>query len=386
MNFNSYEEKIDYLIDKVENPANTKTWMEMVDDLNLSVHPDVLRKSFTGGNFGGYLVAKYYKDKLENSMSQDEIKKLELLKDEIYKERCKLADYNREKNKNLREEARFELLVNTLENNLNTLPQITIDTNCTQSDVKSKVGVLQLSDWHIGKVIDNQWNSFNNEIAIERVNKIINKAIEYSQIHNVTDLIVEINGDMIEGVIQVSARNAEENDVINSIIFVSELLSNAINTLYPHYQSLKVVTTLGNHGRLFSDKKAGVTKENFEMLIPEYLKLRLNPNITLVKSYGLDFTAYEIEDKLICIAHGQNDRISSVVSDFAKIYKKVPSEIHLGHTHEYKDISDCDIFITVNGCLVGTDDYAISLRKISKPSQNFIVYGEDRCIYHLSAE
>ena len=65
------------------------------------------------------------------------------------------------------------------------------------------------------------------------------------------------------------------------------------------------------------------------------------------------------------------------------MYKCVPNEIHLGHTHSYKDINDSNIYITVNGSLMGSDEYAVNLRKITKPSQNLIIYDEDRCIIEI---
>lgn len=95
--FNTYEDELDYLIDKVENDYNTKTWVDMVDDLGLNVHPDVLRKSFTGGRYGGYAVAKYFKNKELTSSNSEEINRLETLREEVIKERMKLADLNREK-------------------------------------------------------------------------------------------------------------------------------------------------------------------------------------------------------------------------------------------------------------------------------------------------
>lgn len=383
--FNTYEDELEYLIDKVENPLNTKTWVDMVDELEINTHPDVLRKSFTGGRYGGYAVAKYFMNKQMESISSEEIERLETLKNELYKERCKLADVNRQKNKCLRDEARFETLVDVLGQEIENLKPIELNSFKPHTNNKRVVGVVQFSDWHVLKKIDNQWNYYDKNVCIERANNIADKVITKSALHNVTDLVVEINGDILDGLIQVSSRNADEADVISQIMFASELLTQIINKFKPYYESIKVVTTLGNHGRLFSDKKMGITKENFEMLIPEFLKLRLGDDISIITSYGLDFTAYEIDDKFICVAHGQNDKIGTVVSDFAKIYKRVPSEIHLGHTHEYKDLNDCDIITTVNGCLCGADDYAITCRKITKPAQNFIVYDTDRCIYSLSA-
>ncbi len=368
----------------VENPE--KDWIKAVMDLELSIHPDSLRKSFNVGRYCGYNVMKYFQNKITQEMSNDEIERVQLARDELYKERCRLSDINRDYSKKLREQARFESLLDTLKNEINNLDKITLNDFKPQNSKTKITGVLQLSDWHVLKMIDNQWNYYDKDTAIKRANIIADKAIQKSKLHNVTDLVVEINGDIIEGIIQVSARSATEADIIQQIVFASELLSQVINKMKPYYEGIKVVTTLGNHGRVYESKKLGTTKENFEMLIPEFLKLRLDNSVNIIKSYGLDFTSYEIDGELICVAHGQNDKISTVITDFAKIYKRVPKEIHLGHFHSYKDINDCDIYVTVNGSLSGADDFSLTLRKITKPAQNFIVYDTDRCIYNLIAE
>ena len=125
--------------------------------------------------------------------------------------------------------------------------------------------------------------------------------------------------------------------------------------------------------------------ENFEMLIPTMLRDKLS-DVKIIDSKGLDFTKYEIDGKIIMVSHGQNDSMTKVISDFSKMFKVVPNEVHLGHTHSYTDINDCDIKVTVNGSLIGSDDYAITIRKVTTPSQNLIVYEKDRCIYEIKAE
>lgn len=387
INFSTYEEELEYLVDKVDNPLNNKTWVDMVDELGTNTHPDVLRKSFTGGRYGGYAVYKYFINKITNDCSAEEQEHLETLRNEVYKERCKNADILREKRKILRDEARFETLTDVLKEEIKNLKPIKLNDFKSSTKSKKVYGVAQFSDWHYGKLIDNQWNYYNLDIAVERANIITDKVIDRSLKHNVTDLIVEINGDMIDGIINMSARNVEEADVITQITGISELLAQVINKLIPYYKNVKVVTTIGNHGRVWADKKFGVTNESFEMLIPEFLKLRLDKRVSVITSHGLDFVSYEINGDMICVSHGQNDRLSTVISDFTNMYKRLPKEIHLGHTHSYKDINDCDVFVTVNGNLCGSDDYAISLRKITKPSQNFIIYdGSDRCVYNLIAD
>ncbi len=381
----SYENELQLLIDKVEGIDN-KSWEEMVDELHLSVHPDSLRKSFNAGRYSGYAVAKYYQNKFENEYcTQDEIDRLEQLKKEVYKEKIKYQDARREYRKELTSEARFENLIDVLKAeivNLDELPLYHYGER-VEKNKKPKDAILALSDWHIGAIVDTQWNCYSVDIAKERMEQLLNKVKRYILNYNITNLVVEINGDMVHGLINVSNRVQSEEDVVSQIIIVSDMLSYFINELKPYVRNLKVVTTLGNHGRLIPNKKESINKENMEMLIPEFLKLKLDKDINILTSNGLDFIKYKIGDRVICLSHGQYDKVNEVIEDFSKMYKCVPNEIHLGHTHSYKDINDSNIYITVNGSLMGSDEYAVNLRKITKPSQNLIIYDEDRCIIEI---
>ena len=384
----SYENELQLLIDKVEGIDN-KSWEEMVDELHLSVHPDSLRKSFNAGRYSGYAVAKYYQNKFENEYcTQDEIDRLEQLKKEVYKEKIKYQDARREYRKELTSEARFENLIDVLKAeiaNLDELPLYHYGER-VEKNKKPKDAILALSDWHIGAMVDTQWNCYSVDIAKERMEQLLNKVKRYILNYNITNLVVEINGDMVHGLINVSNRVQSEEDVVSQIIIVSDMLSYFINELKPYVRNLKIVTTLGNHGRLIPNKKESINKENMEMLIPEFLKLKLDKDINILTSNGLDFIKYKIGDRVICLSHGQYDKVNEVIEDFSKMYKCVPNEIHLGHTHSYKDINDSNIYITVNGSLMGSDEYAVNLRKITKPSQNLIIYDEDRCIIEITVD
>ena len=342
---------------------------------------DNLRKS--------YYVCKKLLDKIDDDaiVTQDDIYlELQELKDEIYKEKCKLQDANREKRANLRVEARFENLLDVVKDNIDFMPTYEIkDFKPRVKNSKKKYAILQLSDWHCGAKVDNQFNYYDIDTMVDRAMKIRDKAMEYCDLHEVTDLIIEINGDLVNGAIHVSSRVESEEGVVQQVITVTDVLAKLINSMKPYFNSIKIVTTLGNHGRLTPNKADSITNENFEMLIPTMLRDKLT-DISIIDSKGLDFVKYEVDGKVIMLAHGQNDSISKVVADFSKIFKVVPSEVHLGHTHSYKDINDCGIKVTVNGSLIGADDYALTIRKIDTPSQNLIVYEDDRCIYEIKAE
>lgn len=381
----SYEDELQLLIDKVEG-IDTRSWEEMIDELDINVHPDSLRKSFNGGRYSGYSVAKYYQDKFQNDYcSQEEIDRLEQLKKEIYKEKIKYQDMRREYRKELTSEARFENLVDVLKTEISALDELPMyQYGESVSRLKeSKSAILTLSDWHIGAIIDNQWNCYSIDIARERMQQLLKKTKRYILSYNITNLAIEINGDMVHGLINVSNRVQSEEDVVSQIIIVSDMLSYFINELKPYVQKIKVITTLGNHGRLVPNKKEAINKENMEMLIPEFLKLKLDKDITITTSGGLDFVKYTFNNKIICLAHGQHDKVNQVIEDFSKIYKCVPDEIHLGHTHAHKDINESNIYITVNGSLCGSDEYALNLRAVTKPSQTLIIYDEDRCVIEI---
>lgn len=354
-------------------------WGDYILGTDNNYSSENLRKAF-------YVVYKLLNKIDENNCDYDAIKDLENLRDEIYKERCRLQDIQREKRNDLRVEARFENLLEVVKDNIGFMPTYEIkDFKPINKNQDKKYAVLQLSDWHCGALVDNQFNYYNVDTMVDRATKVRNNALEYCKLHNVTDLVIEINGDMVNGVIHVSSRVESEEGVIQQVITVTDVLAKLINSMKPHFNSIKIVTTLGNHGRLTPNKSDSITNENFEMLIPTMLRDKLS-DIKIIDSKGLDFTKYEIDGKIIMVSHGQNDSMTKVISDFSKMFKVVPNEVHLGHTHSYTDINDCDIKVTVNGSLMGSDDYAVTIRKVTTPSQNLIVYEKDRCIYEIKAE
>lgn len=354
-------------------------WGDYILGTDNNYSSENLRKAF-------YVVYKLLNKIDENNCDYDAIKDLENLRDEIYKERCRLQDIQREKRNDLRVEARFENLLEVVKDNIGFMPTYEIkDFKPINKNQDKKYAVLQLSDWHCGALVDNQFNYYNVDTMVDRATKVRNNALEYCKLHNVTDLVIEINGDMVNGAIHVSSRVESEEGVIQQVITVTDVLAKLINSMKPYFNSIKIVTTLGNHGRLTPNKSDSITNENFEMLIPTMLRDKLS-DVKIIDSKGLDFTKYEIDGKIIMVSHGQNDSMTKVISDFSKMFKVVPNEIHLGHTHSYTDINDCDIKVTVNGSLIGSDDYAVTIRKVTTPSQNLIVYEKDRCIYEIKAE
>lgn len=384
---NNYEKNLQTLIGKVEGSVDMG-WDEVCDYIGADIHPDSLRKAFATTEYGGYSVAKYLMDKTANELTEEMIKRLQSKKDEEYKERVRLQDARREYNKELRAEARYENLVNIMKDCLSDVVTSNIEFGKKHLHIenkKSKYAILMLSDWHYGALCDSQWNYYDTNVAKERAEQLVAKTQSYILSLGITDLIVEINGDMCEGMINIGNRVASEESVVEQIINVSKLLSKCILSLKPYVNSIKVVTTLGNHGRLTPNRKEQADeRENFEMLIPEFLRLTLGDDIPIVTSQGLDFVKYEFDDKIICLSHGHHDKTKSAIDNMIRVYKVVPDEIHLGHWHHMSDLNDSNIHVVVNGSIKGVDDFGLkATRCTTQPSQNLIVYGKDRMMIEL---
>lgn len=384
---NNYEKNLQTLIGKVEGSVDMG-WDEVCDYIGADIHPDSLRKAFATTEYGGYNVAKYLMDKTANELTEEMVKRLQSKKDEEYKERVRLQDARREYNKELRAEARYENLVNIMKDCLSNVATSNIEFGEKHLHIenkKSKYAILMLSDWHYGALCDSQWNYYDTNVAQLRAEQLVAKTQSYILSLGITDLIVEINGDMCEGMINIGNRVASEESVVEQIINVSKLLSKCILSLKPYVNSIKVVTTLGNHGRLTPNRKEQADeRENFEMLIPEFLRLTLGDDIPIVTSQGLDFVKYEFDDKIICLSHGHHDKATSAIDNMIRVYKVVPDEIHLGHWHHMSDLNDSNIHVVVNGSIKGVDDFGLkATRCTTQPSQNLIVYGKDRMMIEL---
>ena len=383
-----YEQNLQTLIDKVEGRLDVG-WSDVRDQIGADIHTDSLRKAFATTEYGGYAVAKYLMNKTASELTDDMLARLQDKKNEEYKERVRLQDARREYNKELRAEARYENLVDVMRDMLSDISQEDFEPYGSKhlhlNNKSDKTAILMLSDWHYGALCDSQWNYYNTEVAEKRVEQLTDKVIKYILNMSITDLVVEINGDMIEGLISISGRVSSEESAVEQIVGVSKLLIKCINSFKPYVKSLKVITTLGNHGRLVSDKKQqGYEHENFEMLIPEFLRMGLDKDIQIITSQGLDFVQYECDNKIICLSHGHHDKVNSAINNMTKMYKIVPDEVHLGHYHHMSDLNDSNIHVVVNGGLKGIDDFGLkATRCVTKPSQNLIVYGEDRIMIEI---
>jgi len=364
------------LIDKA-NDATDLSWQEIVDSLGIDISKDNFRKELSG-EFGAFAMMEYLQEN-NPTESNEEFRRI---KDELYKERQKLYDQRREYNKLLREEARFEHLTEILLESLNDLPELRFGMAVSNGSMINEAALL-FSDIHYGLTIDSPLNFYNTQIARERIVQLTEKTINYCRNNQVGKLHLCVLGDCISGLIHQSVRCEQEEDVVTQLMEFSEILSQMICRLREEIPEIIAYSTWGNHSRIISSKKDSLNRENLERLVPFYLKNRVPNDVRIIDSHGTDYIEATIGGFKTVLEHGDKSSATGALNNWVRVLGYVPQQVFMGHTHDYNDKDDCDVQVTVNGSVCGTDEYALSLRKNTKPCQVLKIYSEDVCTYKI---
>ena len=332
---------------------------------------------------------------IEGIESKEELERLIKANKEASLENEKMKiqyqDQRREYRKYVRESGRFDHLVSELTKSVKVLNKEKPLFNTHKQKIRileNNEAVLMTSDWHIGANFKNYFAEYSIDIAKKRIKELTEKTVEYCLANNVSTLHVELLGDSLDGSIHTSARIESEEDVISELMIYCEVLSEMINELSIFIPYIKVHSVIGNHTRITPNKKESITKENFERLVPFYLKARLTAidNIEIINS-SIDDTidVYEVKGQTIFCVHGDLDSPQNAVSKLSAMLKIFPDEVHMGHYHKHFEMDNYDMETVVNGSLKGTDNYAKEKRLSGSPMQKLMIYNEEGklCTYKI---
>lgn len=243
----------------------------------------------------------------------------------------------------------------------------------TNSD--SELCVL-MSDWHFGLECDNHWNTFNTNIFRLRLEKFTHEIIKIRNIHGSKVLHLFALGDLINGLIHVTTRISNSEDVAEQIMHVTEHIAEMIEYLSPYFERIEFYNVNGNHERITANKSDNVDEESFSYIIPWYLKARFRN----FKKVNINYNTYDkgiivakVFDYYIFGVHGDKDTPIKSVGNLSNMLKIFPNMIFMGHYHSGFEKNEKGTDIVVNGSLSGVDSYAKEKRLYSQPMQKVVV-------------
>lgn len=370
---------------KVEQKPDDLDWEDIVEAVGLDCHRDSLRKAASITPYSGYAVAQYFKRKFAaaDKPNQDEyLGELDFKIMEMRKETKRLYDQRREFHKLVDRLGREENLEDRLVDAaiaLNEQLPLRVDKNiCYTYD--DNEAILVFADWHYGMKTDNIWEKFNTEVCRNRVERLVETAVERIRLHRCRRLHILLLGDMAHGAIHTSARVASEELVCDQVMQVSEIIAQAVNALADEVEETVVHATYGNHLRTVQNKNDSIHADNMERLIPWWLEQRLGDrgDVVFPEAEYYEFLYFDVCGYNICATHGDLDNVKNAGRTLNTLFvKKYGSEIDyviLADKHHKEEFEELGIESMIVRSLCGTDEYANGKRLYSTPGQLMMVF------------
>ena len=378
------KEQLDLLLNKKDNP--NITWQDIADFR--FEHKGYLENVCTVRK--GYLLLKEYIDAgwvnepTENITSDSN----ELIA--MRKERIKLSDARVDYNRLIRQEARKESYADMVKNIIcQNVEPINIPVHYTLFNSSTDL-LCHLTDIHTGIEIHNWKNDFDEEILKHRIEKFTSDILDIRGQHGSENCYLVI-GEILSGLIHSNLRLQNNMDLMEQFKYISELISAMLNRMANHFNHIYVYVTPGNHSRVSPKKEESLDGENMDVLLPFYLKARLQniENISICdNNIEPEIAMFNIRGNNVFAAHGHKDNPSSVVQNFTMLFGIKPDIVLLGHRHTNGLTTVYDTKVIESGCVSGTDQFAMSIRKANRPEQTVSVIGEDGliCLYDIKLD
>ncbi len=309
---------------------------------------------------------------------------------EVKKEKQKLSDERVEFNRQIRQEARKESYADMVKRIIcENVEPLNIQMNHTLFNSETDL-LCHLTDIHTGIEINNWKNTFNEEVLKQRIEKYTSDILDIYRLHQSQDCYLVI-GEILSGLIHSNLRLQNNMDLMEQFKYVSELISIMLVKLANNFNHVYVYTTPGNHSRIVAKKEDALDGENMDILLPFYLKARLQnvENINICdNTIEPEIAMFSIRGKTIMSAHGHKDSPSNVVQNFTMMFSIKPDIVLLGHRHLNGLTTVYDTKVIESGCVSGSDQFAVSIRKTNKPEQTVSVIGKNGliCLYDIQLD
>lgn len=364
------------------------TWQDVADLLNEQLGQE-------------YTESKYRKQYQEMSkivsirpqLNSDESEVLEEIKEQrrlLEKAKIQMRDERNEVSRLYRENARRESFSDMIKRCIEGYEPTGFtcfrfdSSNSSTTDM-----IVPISDLHFGVNINNMYNTYNRDVASDRLSRYLGKVLEIARRHSTENVSVVLLGDQISGLIHTSLRLENNENVIKQTMDAAELISNYIYTLSSHFKKVSVYSVSGNHSRLQPEKALNQKGEDLDKFIPFYVKAKLQncDNVTVYdNTIDESVASFVCKDMLVYAVHGDRDSIGNVVQKLTMMTGAKPDIVYMGHLHTNQYMTVYDTKVIQSGCISGSDSYCMDNRLRSKPEQAVSVISDSglECVYDVT--
>ena len=350
-------------------------WSEINTKYNLKLNPDTIRKASTP-LMGGVMVKEYYEQKFAKASASNKEEYTKKIDDKTREfERMKIQ-YRDERNawqKQNATAARVNQKLDYLETQLQNIGRIEFPVKtCKEYSSDSDLLVI-LSDLHIGQTFSSAWGAYNTDIAKRRLCELLGKIVDIAETHDLENVYVSIQGDLISGAIHKQIAITNRENVIEQVKLASELISSFCYELSTIFNNVFISNVAGNHSRI-DRKEEALHNERLDDLIGWIIKQMLShvDNIIMLDNkIDNGIATMEIRDNLYVAVHGDYDAFTPAgLANLITMLGYRPYAVTYGHKHTSAVDEYNDVKMIRGGSLAGSgDDFTVEKRLRGKPSQ-----------------
>jgi predicted phosphodiesterase len=274
---------------------------------------------------------------------------------------------------------------------IQTLKETLKETKSYKSDKQDKVDVhgdtlvIQLSDLHAGKNVENQDGTtiYDEIIFRQRIDRLCSQILKLldnniSKGVPITDVVIISTGDQANGE-DIYATQAYEQELAppKQVMLVVDVITKLINSLLQRKLKVSFYGVRGNHGRTGKDTDP---ISNWDlmiyMIIDYWAKFVLkNPNL-YIRYAETEYLTFDIRGHKYLARHIAPEQCDSPagrakVNEWARNHKV--EAIVYGHWHHFGLVDVDGVRVFRGGSTVGGDSLSESMGKHSEPIQ--LVWG-----------
>lgn len=324
-------------------------------------------------------VAKY-----ADMVADSKLKSIKELVGEIAYEKRDNQHYLRQINKGKRELIDFALITEEIGEAFRNH-----DWSEFKIDVEPKISksgkqmVVALTDLHIGALVDTDINTYNFEVAKERLSRYAERIIAKAKYNDISDIHIVNLGDVIEhSNMRYGQAFHSEFTFSEQLVRASDVIIKFIIYLADEGFKISYAGFAGNHDRV-NDKDKNIDGDHAQRPINYAIKTFIEnakiDNVTYVQAKDYSHTLH-INGVNLKFVHGDLDsyKDENLVSKHSTLDNVPYDAVVMGHFHHFREMEvGIDKRIIMFGSLKGADEYSEKIRRLSVASQGMIIVSKD---------
>lgn len=244
--------------------------------------------------------------------------------------------------------------------------------------------IVGLTDLHIGALVDTDINTYNFEVAKQRLQKYASKVIQKARYNDVVEIHVVNCGDVIEhSNMRFGQAFHSEFTFAEQIVRASDLIMKFLVILAKEGFKITYAGFAGNHDRV-TDKDRNIDGDHavrpINYTIQTFIENAQIENITYVQAKDYSHRLIDINGRNFKFVHGDLDsyRDENLVAKHSAMDGIEYDAVIMGHFHHFREIEvGVDKRIVLFGSLKGSDEYSEKIRRLSVASQGMIIIEAD---------